>query len=336
MPTPRQSCLAVICLIATLAASMRVKAEVPQSDPQGAPEGPGGAPPQEVQKEVETQDQPKAGAAQSQEPEKQLPKEDDPNYRPENGYWSVGRPRLFFTTRSELGTPYLKPYISVGYGLPHWIWTGIDVNSIITMDTVQLYAGVRAATPILDFALGIRDTWSLDKPFFMPKASFNASDIDNASGKHARFWAWEGEVVGIVPLPYAAIVGDLIGIKAIDVPKDRYWYDESYRAIIGDDFYFVMRVAGVARFLHESALKVGWMVEHVFATGRGEPVTRMGPVGSLQLTDHLEINGALTLAVSGPDHLGIVHGTYGVAGVRYRWATGERAPKAPWEGLIIP
>src|SRR5688572_30404106 len=64
--------------------------------------------------------------------------------RPENGYWSVGEPRFFLSTRTELGLPYTKPYFSAGYGMPHWIWTGIDVNAILTTDCLQVYGGVHA------------------------------------------------------------------------------------------------------------------------------------------------------------------------------------------------
>jgi hypothetical protein len=259
-----------------------------------------------------------------------------PEHAPENGYWSVGEPRFFVSTRSEVGTPYTKPYFSAGYGMPHWIWTGLDVNAILTMDCFQAYGGVRAATPILDLAFGVRDTWSFNKPALDPRASFRGDDVVEAPGRRLRYWAYEAEAVGVVPLPHAAIVGDFIAIGALDVPKGKYFYDESYRAVVADSLFFVMRVAAVARFLNQNSLKLGVMTEHVFGTGRGEPVTRFGPVGSLQLTDHLEINAALTLVVSGPDHLGLIHGTYGVAGIRYRWATGERDPKLPWEGLIIP
>src|SRR5262245_57142387 len=94
--------------------------------------------------------------------------------RPENGYWSVGKPRLFLSTRSEFGVPYAKPYVSAGYGLPHWIWTGVDVNSILTMDCFQVYGGVRAATPILDLAFGVRDTWSFSKPFLAPRDAYTS------------------------------------------------------------------------------------------------------------------------------------------------------------------
>jgi hypothetical protein len=256
--------------------------------------------------------------------------------RPENGYWSVGEPRFFFATRTEAGTPYAKPYFSAGYGMPHWIWTGLDLNSILTTDALQVYGGVRAATPILDLAFGVRDTWSWNKPFLEPRDTFTGTDITFVPGPRAQYWAWEAEAVGIVPLPHAAIVGDFIAVGPLDVPKGRYFYDESYRAVVANDVFLVMRVAAVARFLNENSLKVGLMVEHVFETGRSQPVTRFGPVGSLQLTDHLEINAALTLVVSSPDRLGLIYGTYGVAGIRYRWATGERDPKLPWEGLVIP
>jgi len=260
----------------------------------------------------------------------------DVGERPENGYWSVGEPRFFVSQRTEIGTPYAKPYVSAGYGLPHWIWTGLDVNAILTMDTLQVYGGVRAATPVLDLAFGVRDTFSFGKPYLEPQMRFTADELDGAPGANARYWAWEAEVVGTIPLPHAALVGDFIAIGALDVPEDRYFYDESYRAIVADDLFFVMRGAAVVRFLNENALKVGVLVEHVFGTGRAEPVTRIGPAGSLQLTDHLEINAVLTVVVAGPDDLGLVHGSYGVAGLRYRWATGEPRPAWPWQEQVIP
>jgi hypothetical protein len=43
-----------------------------------------------------------------------------------------------------------------------------------------------------------------------------------------------------------------------------------------------------------------------------------------------------TFAVSSPDALGLSMSTYGIAGVRWRWATEERRPEAPWEGRFVP
>lgn len=256
--------------------------------------------------------------------------------RPENGYWSEGTPRFFFTQRSELGAPYLKPYVSVGYGLPHWIWAGLDANAITTLEFLQTYVGVRAATPVLDFAFGARHTWSYNKPFLAPSDRFTSASVLDAGGDKAQYWAWEAEVVGILPLPHAALLADFIAVGAWDVPRGRYFYDESYRAVVKDPTFFILRVAAVARFMNENAFKVGVLTETVFGTGRGQPIVRVGPALSIQLTDHLELNAAVTVAVSSPDDLGLVLGAYGVGGLRYRWSTGERRPAWPWNEKLIP
>ncbi|HVZ31285.1 MAG TPA: hypothetical protein VG963_02610 [Polyangiaceae bacterium] len=255
--------------------------------------------------------------------------------RPENGYWSVGEPRWFLSTKSDLGL-YAKPYFSAGYGMPHWIWAGIDLNAITTTEMGQIYAGVRAASPVFDVSFGLRDTYSYGRPFLAPRASFSSEQINGATGPNARYWAWEAEAVGFVPLPYSAIMLDAIAVGVLDAPRDRYLYEESYRAVIGDSNYFVLRAATVARVLREDALKVGLLYEWLVGTGRDKNVFRMGPAAALQLTDHLEAVGTLSVVLHSPDALGIFLGSYGLAGLRYRWATGERAPELPWRGTMIP
>jgi hypothetical protein len=256
--------------------------------------------------------------------------------RPENGYYSDGEPRWFLSSKSDLGTFYAKPYFSGGYGLPHWIWAGLDVNAISTLEFGQVYGGVRASTPLLDLAFGARDTFSYGKPFLVPQGSYRDEDVLGGPGAKARYWAWEAEAVGIIPLPYSAILVDYIAVKTLDVPANRFVYDESYRAVVGKPFFQVIRVAAVARFLRESALKVGILTETLFSTGRDKSVFRMGPAAALQLTDHLEALATLSVAVSSPDSLGLALGAYGIAGVRYRWATGEPSPKLPWQGPMVP
>jgi hypothetical protein len=256
--------------------------------------------------------------------------------RPAHGYWSKGTPRWFVSTKSDLGAPYLKPYVSFGYGLPHWIWAGVDVNAITTLEFAQAYAGLRASSPVLDLAFGVRDTSSFGKPFLVPRASFRREDVLDGSDPGARYWAWEAEVVAVAPLPHSALLLDLIAVRTLDAPEGSYLYEESYRAVVANPFFAVLRVASVARLLREDALKVGVLSEVVFATGRAKEVVRIGPAGALTLTDHLEAMGTVTLAVSGPDALGLALGAYGVAGLRYRWATGETEPKAPWRGSFIP
>jgi hypothetical protein len=235
-----------------------------------------------------------------------------------------------------VGTPYLRPYFSAGYGLPHWIWAGVDLNAISTGEFFQSYAGLRAATPVFDLAFGVRDTWSYGKPLLAPAAHYSRADVLDAPGHPARYLAWEAEAVAIAPLPYSALVADLVIVRTLDVPAGFAVYDESYRAVVRDKLFLTLRTAAVARFLHEQCLKVGVLTEYVFDTGRSAGVVRVGPVLALQLTDHLELNAALSVAVSSPDRLGLALGAFGIAGLRYRWATGDRSPQLPWSGPLIP
>jgi len=260
----------------------------------------------------------------------------DPNFRPENGYWAEGVPRWFVSAKPEVGTLYAKPYLSFGYGLPHWIWAGIDVNAIITTSVVEVYAGGRLASPVFDLAFAIRDNWSLDKPFLMPRASYTRAQVLDAPGARAQYWALEGEAVAVLPLPHAALAANFVMINVLDMPNDMYLYEESYRLITKNPLFFVMRFAALARFLHENSLKAGVLAEYGWNTGRDKGVWRFGPIAMLQITDHLSLNLGVTLKVSSPDHLGLALGAYGLAGLRYQWASGERRPELPWQGDLIP
>lgn len=273
---------------------------------------------------------PPVAAAPAQSPAELQPGAESDASRLDADYWRHGDTRWFVSARAECGALYAKPYVSAGYGKPHWLWTGVDVNAIATIDFIQGYAGFRASTPILDLAFGWRDTASYGKGWLNPASSYDRDDVLTRSGPRARYWAWEGEAVTIAPLPHSALIGDLVAVKTLDVPRGKYLYDESYRVIVKDSLFEVLRAGLVARLLPADALKVGVLSEWVFGTGRGEGVLRVGPVASWQLTDHLEAVGVATLTVHSPDSLGLDLGTYALAGVRYRWATGERNPKPPW------
>lgn len=253
----------------------------------------------------------------------------------EGQYWSHGEPRFFASLSPEAGVIYAKPYVSVGYGIPHWIWAGLDFNAIGTLGMTQVYAGLRAATPVLNVAFGVRDTWSLTKQFPLPGPRLTAADVEDTSGPLARYWAWELDIVAMAPLPYSLFVAELIVVRTLDNPRDRYLFDESYRVVIADPTFANLRLAALARFGPEDAIRVGVLGEHLFETGRAQTVWRVGPIVSAQVTDHLEFRAGVTVTVYSPDDLGLILGSYGVAGFAFRWASGEERPVLPWEGRSI-
>jgi hypothetical protein len=276
----------------------------------------------------------KQAAAQSSDPGAE--KGPDKDERPENGYWSVGEPRFFVSQRTELGLPYAKPYVSAGFGLPHWIWAGIDLNAIVTMEVVEVFGGLRLASPVFDVSFGIRDNWSLNKAFLPIQSHYSRADVFGAPGPLARYWAAELDALALVPLPYSALGVNFVMVHAWDVPPGRALYEESYRLVTHDRTFYVLRFVALARVMNESALRFGVLTEFGFATGRDKGVWRVGPIFSVQLTDHLQFNGGFTLKVDSPDTLGLTLGAFGTAGFRYQWASGERRPELPWKGELIP
>ncbi|MEZ4254954.1 MAG: hypothetical protein R3A78_04445 [Polyangiales bacterium] len=256
--------------------------------------------------------------------------------KPSNGYWSMGKPRWFVSTQSELGTVYAKPYVSAGYGMPHWIWAGLDLNAITTLGMQQVYSGLRVATPVFNLGLGVRDTWSFGRPFLAPRERFRERDVSDAAGSAARYLAFESEAMAVVPLPYSALAFNFIVVDMLDKPDGAYVFDESYRTVVRNSAFFVFRFTALARLLRNDCLKAGVLTEFITNTGREHGVVRVGPVAMLQLTDHLSVQAGLTVPVWSPDDLGLLLGAYGLAGFRYQWASDESDPKAPWEGDLIP
>lgn len=256
--------------------------------------------------------------------------------RPENGYWSEGDNRFFVSSRNELGLPYLKPYFSAGYGLPHWIWAGIDVNAIITMEVIEIFGGLRLATPVFDVSFGVRPNWSLNKPFLPKETRYTSDSVFNAPGNLARYWAAELDALAILPLPYSAIGVNFVMVHTWDQPPNSALYEESYRLITHTRTFYVLRFVALARIMNESAVRFGILTEYGFGTGRHKGVVRMGPIFSVQITDHLQFNAGATVKIDSPDQLGLTLGAFGTAGFRYQWATGESRPELPWKGELIP
>src|SRR4029077_17076899 len=101
-----------------------------------------------------------------------------------------------------------------------------DVNAITTLEFAQAYAGVRASSPLLDLAFGVRDTGSFGNPFLVPRTSFRREDVLNGNDAPARYWAWEAEVVAVLPLPHSAWLLDFIVVRTLDAAEGSSLYEE--------------------------------------------------------------------------------------------------------------
>ncbi|MGZ3424063.1 MAG: hypothetical protein ACXVEF_32690 [Polyangiales bacterium] len=248
---------------------------------------------------------------------------------PPRSYWEPGNPRPFVQTRFDVGVNFGKATVSSGYGLPHWIWVGAEGFAISTTEFGAYYGGIRASSPIVDIAFGYRNNYSYRRTFFAPKERYTSDDTHVDGASHARYLAWELELSGLVPLfgGYAIWAADLD--KVIDAPPGVALYEESNRVVIDKSWLIGIRAGYIYPFLKNGMLKIGAVADYIVMPGRPSNVLRVGPVGLLSITDHFEVLGLATLAVTSPDDLGFFLGTWAVACVRYKWATGERNPHFP-------
>lgn len=253
------------------------------------------------------------------------PPQDAPSERPPglDGHWSHGEPRPFVSGRVDAGVPYVKPQVAVGYGKPHDTFVAVEAFGITTNTFGAGYVGARFELPFLWVTAGGRYTSSYVRSFLDPRASFTAADVEARNGKDARYWAFDVDVGGYLPAPRGAIIWNALATGVAGAPG-AFLFEESARAVIAAPWVFTGRLGYVALVGPKGVGKVGVLGELIHVPGRDAQIGRVGPIVSVKLTDHLDALAALTLVVSSPDRLGPTLGAWGVGGLRWSWATGDR------------
>jgi hypothetical protein len=243
--------------------------------------------------------------------------------------WDDGEPRPFVGGYVDAGAVFARPAMQLGYGRPHWQWFGVEAYALTTNSFFAAYAGTRASLPFVDFTMGVRDTWSYVRPFVPARGAYDASDVDRADDRKARYLTLDYELSGVVPLPGGYLIWGFVASRVLDAPAGMDVFEEGLRVVLRPPFVADFRGGYVAALGHEETVKVGVLSETLVIPARRATVVRLGPVAAVTLTAHTEALFVLTAVLHSPDTLGLFDGAYGFAGVRYRWATGEKAPHFP-------
>jgi hypothetical protein len=238
--------------------------------------------------------------------------------------WKNEERRPFVAATVDAGLPYAQPTLFVGWGQPHWQWAGVEARVGTTATFAHAFVGLHAALPFLDASFGVRETQSFRWPLLVRRDSYEA-DAHEGEG-NARYRAIDLEVSGVLPFPAGFLLWDALVVRTLAVSPDRDVYEESLRAIIRPPVGAIGRLAYAARV---GRVSFGPLAEVVLLPQRAGPVVRAGAVVSVQCTPHLDALFALTLPVASPDALAIVDASSGMLGVRWRWASAERAASFP-------
>ncbi len=76
-------------------------------------------------------------------------------------------------------------------------------------------------------------------------------------------------------------------------------------------------------------MKLGAAAEMIHVPLRSMIVVRAGPLVSVGLTHHLEVNGGLMIVAASRDDIGLPAADVGQLALIYKWATGDRWAEFP-------
>lgn len=234
--------------------------------------------------------------------------------------WQSEKQSLYASSASDAGIVYARPQLTLGYGAPFWQFTGFDGYLLSTNGFAAAYAGWRASLPFLDVQFGRRWNYPFNRRYLPRKESYGPRDLDlNGSDERSTYAVTEGELTLLAPVLHGAVFVEAHPMW-FSAPKDKYVFEEVMRVVIVPPFAMRTRLGYVLGIGKRQDYKVGAMVEYLVAPGRPSNTIRVGPLALLSFTKNFEGLFTTTMVVSGPDELGPYVGTYGFAGVRYRWA----------------
>lgn len=236
--------------------------------------------------------------------------------------WVEGAPRPFVATTVDAGYLYVRPRVSVGYGLPFTKWLGLDVNPVLVGAGWGGYAGARFALPYVELRVGARYFSAWQHRYLTPAESYDRLDLDSTVRDKARVFTLDAELSGAIP----AGPGDVLALASLSsvhgVPKDAYVFEENLRVVVVPPLVWRVRGGYALRLGAYGQHGVGLVADVLDVPQRDDSRTiRAGPVLRVGLSRHFEVRGSFVVTLSSPDRLGLVGGDFTELGVRWRTAT---------------
>lgn len=236
--------------------------------------------------------------------------------------WARGLPRYFLATAVDFGFLYLRPRLSLGYGLPHQEWLGLDVNPIASQNGLGAYGGVRVSAPHLDIRAGARFFLPFQRSFLTPRDSYGRLELEDRTGPSAKYVTLEVEATADLPLGPGEVLAVLSGSLVEGVPEGYWVFEETIRVVLAPPFVWRARFGYTFALGPGGAVRFTPVVEYVRMPGRQEEVWRGGLVTRVRLSEALEVNATFVPVIGSPDRIGINGADFAQLGVRWRWATG--------------
>ena len=226
---------------------------------------------------------------------------------------------LFLAATVDGGYRFVRPRLSVGWGVPFAEWLGVDVNPFLSGNALGGYVGVRFASPYVNVRSGISRVYSLNRSFLPITDSYNRELAElRFDDDRARYWAFRSELTLRIPLFGGRLISETESIGIRGTPEDRYVFVQLAGVVSGGSWLLRERLSYSYPVESVSGLAVGVSGEVVVLPERRERVWRAGVRARWQLWDNLGLRLTALPTISGPDRIGLVGGEFEL-GVRWFW-----------------
>ena len=252
---------------------------------------------------------------------------DEPAAQPEgwsDAPWWEQPARWFVAGRNDLGVLYVKPRIHFGYGQPHHIWGGIEVNPTVSFDAAGGDGGLLFDHPWIEIRGGVRYEFSFEHVLLPPRESYVQDDIELKTGPRSEYWTLDGEVELDLPFGPGDMRIEAHGLRILGI-EDMYVFDERIDAVVAPPWALRVRAGFAVTVGEHLPTQVGPVGEGIWLPGRDEVVWRAGVITRMTLSHRLEVRGNFLLVVDSPDRLGLTGGEFAELSLRWRWASGVKA-----------
>lgn len=235
--------------------------------------------------------------------------------------WPVG---WFTSTSTDIGLLYYRPRVSFGYGRPHYVWAGIDLNPTLSLSGPGGYAGLRLAHPIVDLRVGSRASYSLQRASLAPQEHYDQDDVFMRHGpgsSRAAYVAAEAELTLDIPAGFGRLASEFAATYIFLYPEGRFLLEERLNVVVEPPWLGKARLGYRLPFTVKG-VKVGIQPagEVLVAQGRPSPTVRAGLLVNIPLSRRLSVRANLMHTVASPDRINFTGSNFGEITLRWRGA----------------
>ncbi len=245
---------------------------------------------------------------------------DNPIGSPPGSRWRVGKERWFVSSRVDGGFFFLRPRVSLGYGKPHYSWTGIDLVPIVSTSAIGGYGGFRLERDFFSLRTGALYQYSYNRSYLPEQASYDRRDIDLLDGPRASYLLGDSELEFYLPIGVFRFRSETQAIYAGLMPDDRRLYLDTMWVVIGPGLTFRQRI-GFEYFFEFADIGLTPLAEIVWLEERSETVVRAGFQARWLLSDEFQLRTSALPVFLSPDTLGRASGDVLEIALRWAWAT---------------